>query len=344
MGGNIFKHLPTTRLDKKQYWKLAFHIGRIIQAEKERLGLDTRYDVIASYSNKPDFGDLDIIITPNFRRHVGDKKLQQLLNSPEYSSNGNVISYAVPVDDNPLTYFQVDLIYTKFEIYDFALNYYAFNDLGNLIGRIAHKMGLKFGHNGLWLSLRDGTHLFKTILVTDDFFEALKFLGFDVNKYKSGFDELEDIFMYVVRSRYFDVGAYLMENRNHTDRTRDAKRPTYTKFLKWLTENNIQSNYTFVGNKSQWLKTIFAVFPKAGKEYAVAQSQLKTSKDAKLKFNGDIVSQLTGLSGKDLGKYMAIIREANQDQVAFHHFLINNNQETVNEYILSFGEKYASRS
>ena len=63
--------------------------------------------------------------------------------------NSNVFSFE-------LDGHQVDLIFTEKKFYESALVYFANNDFSNLIGRIAHKHGFKYGHCGLVYVMRDG--------------------------------------------------------------------------------------------------------------------------------------------------------------------------------------------
>jgi hypothetical protein len=44
--------------------------------------------------------------------------------------------------------FQIDLIFTKPKFYESSLNYFAYNDLGNLLGRGAEQISGKLGASG----------------------------------------------------------------------------------------------------------------------------------------------------------------------------------------------------
>ncbi|MFX7063789.1 hypothetical protein ABTH87_19220, partial [Acinetobacter baumannii] len=84
--------------------------------------------------------------------------------------------------------FQVDLIKTANTSFDFAARYFGLNDFGNLIGRIAHQFGAKFGHLGLLYPIRDvrnNSHLIAEICITSDFSEALDLLGYDAARYET---------------------------------------------------------------------------------------------------------------------------------------------------------------
>jgi len=129
--------------------------------------------------------------------------------------------------------FQIDLIHTTHEKFDYALSYFSWNDCGNLVGKLAHRFGLKHGHDGLFLSLHDGHNKFGSILLTENHDDTLKFLGLDVKKFKNGFDNLEEIFAFVAASPNYSPDWYLLENITSAGRIRDKKRDTYRKFLEF---------------------------------------------------------------------------------------------------------------
>lgn len=219
------------RLKKDDYFK--FIELKVPLIEK---ALGTPVDVIKSYSAKDSFGDLDIVASKNSKSNEAIQAVFEALSATHISRNSDVISYRVPVEDNTkwfgsTSFFQVDLIFIDEEDLEFAKNYFAFNDLGNLIGRIAHAMGFKFGHEGLWYVVRKGTHVLENIKVSSNFGASLTFLGFDAERYLEGFETAEDIYRYVADSAFFNPDIFLLHNRNHAARTRDSKRKTYTGFL-----------------------------------------------------------------------------------------------------------------
>lgn len=116
---------------------------------------------------------------------------------------------------------------TPLEDFQTCRDYYTYNDLGNLIGRVAHKMGMKFGHLGLLYPLRDGDHLIAELVVTRDTRQALEFMGYDFDRWNQGFDQLTDIFEFAASTPYFNPEAFTLENLNHRNRTRNRKRNTF---------------------------------------------------------------------------------------------------------------------
>ena len=303
MGGLALKQFDVVRLKKREYDLV---IQEITQKLNDRFGSDIRFDVIPSYLNKKDFGDLDIIYTSKIE--ILDN-LIKLINPKEFIKNGPVLSIVYQFNDKK---FQVDFIRVKDDSYDFSLNYYSNNDLGNLIGRIFHKMGFKFGHDGLSYVVRDftiNTKVLGTLLVSTNFKEVLEF-G-DYHNYENRvFNELEDIFNYVTTSKYFNKTIFLLENRNHISRVRDEKRPTYMKFLKFTENREFDNNFDFKDKeifRKEILEQIFVRFPDFKERYNQLLIQIEHRKMISEKFNGNLIKELTGLEGKTLGYFIKFL-------------------------------------
>jgi hypothetical protein len=213
--------------------------------------------------------------------------------------------------------------------FDFTLGYFAFGDTGNLVGRVAHRMGLKFGHDGLWLPFREGDYLFREILVTRDMPAALMLLGFDAERWGNGFDYQEDVYEFIVRGDYFDPAIYALENRSAKDRVRDRKRAMYQGFLAW-SERNSQANFEdWPIDKSAWLPVVFGAFPDAGQAYSQAKLDLARQKQVRAKFDGKAISAATGMQGKELGELMRVIRSSFVDNEQFEKYMLAATTEEV---------------
>ncbi len=230
MGGHALSQV-SVRLAAINYTRLA---EDCIAQLKARFP-DNRIEMVEAYRDKPDFGDLDLLIeSTGFDPH----QAAAALNAMEIVRNGPVTSIGIPVrPDLPATegnLFQVDLIKVPLDEFDASRAYFAWNDLGNLCGRLAHSMGLKLGHDGLSYTWRHGDHVFASIDLLKHWRDILPVLGLSYERWEQGFDSLEDIFKFVVSSPYFNRDIFLLHNRNNTTRVRDAKRKTYMEFLLWL--------------------------------------------------------------------------------------------------------------
>ena len=291
MGGNALKNTNTRRYNADEYNAL---VNEVVDKLPQYLW---RIAVIPAYRSKESYGDMDVLIDTL----VDVDEIRSIFNPNEVVKNGDVISFDYKE-------FQIDLIFSPEAEFNYALSYFSYNDLGNLIGKLAHKLGLKHGHSGLVLPIRNGENKFADILLTTDHDETLRFLGLDPEVFHEGFDNLTEIFEYVATSPYFDPESYKLENLNAVGRMRDKKRSTYNLFLKFCES---YEGSRFVGNKDKtvYYEKIFDAFPVAKYEFATAVARVALLQLAATKFNGELVQEWTGLSGKDLGWFMRDLRQ-----------------------------------
>lgn len=290
MGGNALKKVETRRYTRQEYFKAWDRLIGLLTMEFP----DNKFYLIRAYADKQTFGDMDVL--HNIKTNNLAQRFKHLLDASEMYVNGSVIS--LNLDD-----FQIDMIYSCDEEFDYASNYFDFNDLGNLRGRICHKFGLKHGHNGLFLPIREDTNMIHELLLTHDHNKTLEFIGLQS---RDDFKSLEDIFEHVASSPYFNSDIYLFDNLNAVSRIRDKKRETYNKFLEW-NRNNPRTNYTFDKDKSVYLDKILDFFG-VREQYDSIMLDHQKKKAAKEKFNGTIVSDVTGLENKELGLFMVYIK------------------------------------
>lgn len=303
MGGLALKHLGVRRISAEEYRELPSRVKQLMMSL-----FDRSCDIVPSYSQKPDFGDCDIIISSEYLPHDWRETLAAEYKSRGWIVNGDVTSMEIHN-------VQFDFISVPPKARTFAYVYFAYNDLGNLMGRVAHKMGFKYGHLGFQKVLRDGDHAYATVDTTDDISEIFDFLGYDYARWQEGFDNLEDIFKFTASSKYFRPDIYLLHNRNAVSRIRDAKRKTYTEFLKWCESTP---------GLNQWPWNTDDSLKDAEKDLHLARARARWPNFAKLidfeddvhaqhleiktRWNGENVKSWTGLDGKKLGQFMAYVK------------------------------------
>jgi hypothetical protein len=348
MGGNAMKHIGvvTERKPAGTYWA----IMQVVTGTLANLFPYARNELIKSYANKPTFGDGDVLLENNLLPSNWVELIEGAfgLKPNEIIRNGGVISFAV-------FGMQVDIISTPKEEFDIASVYFAFNDLGNLMGRVAHSFGFKYGHDGLYYSMREGTNKFAEVLVTDDPAEIFSFLGYDYSVFLNGFEELDDIFAFASSSPFFHRDIFHLENRNNAARTRDAKRPTYTAFLEWMKDKpelDKCKELAFINgekhpDRDRWKEVLllraFIRFPSFAKEYNKAMERHNVAKEAKLLWNGEIVSGLTGLQGKDLGAFISFCKTPMAFEILpFDEWIISQTKEDIEQFIKTSFESFKS--
>jgi len=325
MGGNALNSTFTRRYQKDEYFQLETEIFNHLKHLDASKNL--KVTNIQAYSSKTSFGDMDFLI--EYQEGVDYLNIVNSFQPNEVFSNGKVISF----DYKQL---QIDMIITKPEFFDFSKTYYSFNDLGNLIGRIAHKMGMKYGHEGLYYTYRDNNkNILGKICLTKDAQKAFAILDYDHERFLQGFDTLEDIFEYVISSKFFNPDIFAFHNRNHQARTRDRKRPTYNAFLTYCDDNkdSFEHKYEYNSDKSTYFAYIQSYFPQFYDEMKKYNLIHQRKAEIREKFNGSLVMKLTNLKGKELGQFMSTIKTPD-----FEHFVLTSTDEEIAQYITTFKE------
>ena len=235
MGGQALKNTYTRRYSKKEYINLEVDV----QMKLHKLGIKSR--VPLAFGAKETFGDLDVLILAESLNNKGMRNIIEAEFAPnEIYHNGSCYSF----DHKE---FQIDFILVKTKYWDTSYHYYSYNDLGNLIGRISYQMGFRYGHYGLKLVYRhpDGGRKFEKI-ISQDISSILHFLGFDPSRYTmDDFNEIKDIFDYVIESKYFNPKIFQYEALNHQNKTRNKKRVNYAGFLDYIDDLKFENPYEY---------------------------------------------------------------------------------------------------
>lgn len=302
MGGNALTQVNTHRISREEYRQIVGEIDVLLN------GI-LHWDVPA-YRTKETFGDIDVVcIIPDidFKQFIEFK-----FHPTQIVKNGNVYSFDYKNVQIDFIYFNTHETGTAI----FAVNYFSWNDLGNFIGRVARRCGMKFGHDGLWFCLREVDNedrMIKEVLITDVFDEALHILGYDVDRYHRGFDTKDDIFDYVTTSKFFDPTGFVLANRNYTSRTRDKKRQMYTDFLQYIRDRygidedtSLSVNYDI---HKGYVYDVISSKPEVQEEIDRCLAEVRINAEYKSRVNGVWCSETFGLSGKELGAKMKDIRE-----------------------------------
>lgn len=307
MGGNA---LPTKgrRIPASEYYPLAVRVCGAFR----NVFPGCSAEPVRAYRSKPDFGDLDVLLVADVmpadpRPWIASRFGATEFNPPLTSQRTRASA--------PLSFgvdgVQVDLLLHPAAEFAGARDYFAYNDLGNLMGRVAHRMGFKYGHRGLRYMVRDGDYLVDELSVTDQMPAAFGFLGYDYARFEEGFDTLLEIFAYAASSPFFDPADYALEGRNHRSRTRDRKRDSYRRFLGWLAQTRVKTGHRAAeaSDKARCLEKAWRDFPSFAESYGNAMEEMGRRRETRENFNGRIVGQWSGLSGQALGNLMARCRD-----------------------------------
>jgi len=326
MGGNALKDTDTTRLNRDEYFKYSLEICHIL---KNKLGIKN-FSIIPAYTEKESFGDVDILVAKEEMESHSQEDILSAFNSKDSHFNGDVWS---------LEYknFQVDLINTPIDEMEIAFVYFSWNDLGNLMGKVAHKFGLKYGHKGLFYRASNRPYMVNDIFITKDLKEVFELLGNDYMRFVRGFNSLDDIFEYTTSSTFFNPDLFPQDGMNYAERDRISKRPTYREFLLWIKGKGFQK-YQFEEDKDKYLPMIMEKFPNFEVEYTRLQKLAEERIAVKKKFNGNIVGRVSGLKGKPLGDLLRAIKERFESESEFNSFILDESHD------MNFIESYIRRS
>lgn len=293
MGGGVFPK-KSRRIERAEYEKRSSELSGILKKK----GWEAV--VIPSYRNKQDFGDIDILVR-------GDgillDEVLQFSGYEDHRRNGDCLSF---LEEGV----QVDLISVADGEMDTTLAYFSWNDLGNLMGRIARTMGFRYGHRGLFGGVRDkhGNVLDNACLSRDPK-TIFAFLGYNYDRWIEGFDDLVDIFQFACSSDFFSKDCFLVRNLNHQSRVRNRKRKVYSAFLEWIAEKPMPEFDFSLVPLGFWRTRALAFF---GDGWVSDESRsLAAATKAEVrrgKFNGTVVAEGTGLSGVELGEVISAFR------------------------------------
>lgn len=310
---------------------------RIGMEIRDQIGEDFNYkletEVVTCFHTKLDHGDLDLLIKIDERFHNSGVNLNDYIQTTfeprAIHNNGGVYSF-------DYQNFQIDFIPVRESKWETAKVYYSYDPLGNIMGKTFHKFGLSYGWDGLFYKFRNfNGRLAQNILLTNDARKIFEFGGYDYNRYLEGFDTLNDIFEFVMNTKYFDNDIFAFNNLKSIDKKRNRKRGSYHVFLKHMEDNNINVRYNFHRNKDLYLPMINNAFPEGKLIEKLENFKMKDRENKILsqKFNGDIVmGWLPDLMGKQLGQALTHFRESLGDD--YKEFILNSDYKTIKERFL----------
>lgn len=319
MGGRLLSlfDLPEKRIGRDDYERITREV------ESKLLTQYPRAESLRTFSSKISFGDLDCLVDVN----NGEKPLFDFIKRefhPAPHKNGQTISF-------PLEGFQCDLISVGKENFDVARDYLAW-ETGCAMGVVANSLGLRYGWDGL--HLKYPLNLISPELPAHDFFlitlekrprVIFEILGFDYERFEQGFSAKEDLFKWIASSNYFDPKIFNLDELNSSNRTRNAKRPTYNALVEWVRDKEGKPR----PSKAEMREFIIREYPHVQAKIEEKSSQIIKNKERAAKFNGNLVRELTGLEGAALGKFIKDFKGHYSVYMPFEVYLDDRTQEMV---------------
>jgi len=333
MGGRAMKQygIETRRYDTPEY-------NEIVKEVKPRIEklFNTEVHNVRAYNTKESHGDMDLLILNSGNLgNIKEKIQSEFKDVHAVHCNGGVFSFEYKA-------FQIDIIPQPTSRWETAKCFFDFDPTGNLMGKLAHKFGLKYGFQGLVYPFRnyDG-RLSEDITISLDNSKIFEFLGLDYDRYLQTFDTVQEIFDYIIGSKYFNGENYMMDNLNHIDRKRNAKRDTYQQFLTYINEHKPISKFEFSKNKEDYIQMINEYFPEANFLEKLAKIKKTDGENQliKTKFNGRIIMELYPyLKGKQLGEVIGWYKNFLGE--AYRRFMLNSTPEEVKSHFKLWFTKY----
>lgn len=324
MGGTAFG-FEGKRLNREQFfglWKETIEPG-LTQLVKE--GVIKEYYLLQAFKDKTDFGDMDVLIKGTLTPAV----VMDIFGVELTKANGKVVSFMYDG-------FQIDLIRISKETYwESAVAYYSHGDLGMLVGKIARFLGMRWGWKGLTYPVYNNVvtreRKLGEIEITHDPKKAFEFLGFDSTRIFEQFNTATEMYEYVIRSRYFTRQPFLPENLNARQRIRDARRPSYQDFLKYL-ERLPELPEIPRPTDAETLRRADKFFEQ---DFSAQVLELLQNDQvlqvAKRKFSGHTVMEMYGMEGRQLGRAMSIWNDHFSNGLEQARFILTTPFEKVVE-------------
>ncbi|CBY01665.1 hypothetical protein LEMA_P004520.1 [Plenodomus lingam JN3] len=246
MGGSAFarflgsygKPVHTPRMSPEVYHTVASHCQKKLEALFERVSIPR------DAPSKIDYGDVDLLVEGT-RLETADETIwttiKEALGAELQLPNGASQSYAIPHPTILEAYVQVDVEISpgngtpdSVQLFEWTLFMKGDSDLVQIIG-IAHRpLGLLCNDRGLHVRLEQIELYDKKralLFLTRDPVKAMEFYGFDVAKYHAGFANETELFDWVSTSRLFYREVFENRVEKANDRSRQAKRPMYRRFV-----------------------------------------------------------------------------------------------------------------
>lgn len=195
---------------------------------------------------------------------------------------------------------------------------------------------LKYGFNGLVVVVYSATmknekieksRILDKIVLSRDPKEMLTFLGFDYERWLKGFDTMEDIFDYVIDSKYFNPKWFQWDELSSLHKNRNKRRPMYWDFLKYMKTKGVRQYYERTDDRN--FDMIDKSFPGFLEKIEHLKELDRKNQIAKSKFNGNLVKEYYGLEGKELGQSIINFKSSFKDKEYMNWWLYTRKDSLI---------------
>lgn len=287
MGGLVFSNpgptgepaLKTPRLSPKIYVQLR---DKYVEELKRYFSSAI---ALAEVPGKVDFGDVDIIVEQPKTSFTADQ-LAKWLGAARYRVNGPLSSFAVPLPDTDDLFAQIDVETCPEGFIQWEIFHNSFGDLWQILGSIIRDNGLTASDKGLHVRIpeleqvsRKGSRMF----LTKDPTETMQLLGLDINKYKAGFANLEDIYSWCAACKFFHPGRFQDRLISADERRRRSTRKMYRDFAEnWVPQHPEIGLERRSWTREETLAEALQTFGKNNEYAAIMKAQRSAQAEEKL--------------------------------------------------------------
>lgn len=336
MGGNALKNVEVSRMNRKEFIDVCSTVMHQLTKSFNIKNGDLK--ILPFFKNKESFGDIDLLIASEL---VSDKQkfnevLISGLNSPEISSSADFYIHPFAFKHNN-KFYQVDLMFHPRDELGNAERFYAYNDLHVLINQFSmpsenDKLNLSFNKKGLIKSIyfdEKKNNKIGEIIVEKDFYKILDYLGLDSEKHKKGFNDIEDVFKFVIASYNFNIekmNEKILYPNNDTKKR--LKRPNFIAFVEYANKHAFpkQNEELNKGTVEYFNKNFPGVLET---EQEILNKYLDIQETKKL-LDGNVISRVSGfsLNDKRLGMLCRQVKsEFNDDDILLTSWIKSHSEE-----------------
>ncbi|CAF1137716.1 unnamed protein product [Rotaria sordida] len=319
MGGNALKNVVTRRYSRAEYFILKERILNKLQ------GRIDQYDVPKEFPCKESFGDLDVLMVCPSSINI-QNLIEELFHPTEMCHNGDVCSF-------DFEQFQIDFILVSKEQFENAIVYLSYSDLGGLIGNICHKIGLKYGLQGLWMNVHtkefDPTTTSTRLMLSTNIKDIFNFLGYNYDQYIKGFENENEFFQWIIEGKYFR-SLYFDDNQlNHAHRQRTSKRPIYIKFREYLNKQNLNETFEDQNELIRYVREQALIYFNKQEDYERGLNQREEKRLFREKYSGRLFSDIDDKQHMIPVHMKNFERRFAQTDEEFHKWIMDNDHQTI---------------
>ncbi|KAH8731741.1 hypothetical protein GQ44DRAFT_697970 [Phaeosphaeriaceae sp. PMI808] len=276
MGGLVFandinaagKPVRTPRMPPELYKRLSAEFHEKLQT------LFDRVVVPRDAPAKADYGDIDYLVEgiklDTLARVDIWRKVKLLFGAELEVSRGGSHSYAVPHPEILGAYVQIDVelspgngIPDGRELFEWTKFIKSDSDLLQIIGVSHRPLGLVCNDQGLHVRVEEIEPYNKKkalLFLTRDPNRAIEFYGLDSARYWAGFTDETDLFDWATSGRFFCSTVFEQRIEKSNDRSRQAKRPMYARFVENYMPAHAHQNDSNIWTRQEVLDEALKMF------------------------------------------------------------------------------------